>query len=199
MNQALRDRPDLQQQAERIRASEEAIKQARNAYLPNIAFAGQLGRLRGYGEQLGNPGAYSTGNVWDARLSLDWTIFDGGRRGSELARTHAEQRAAQAEYDSLRDEAENQVWVAYSNVKTAQAQQQAATALLSAATESYNAATDAYSNGVRTLLDVLNAQRVLALARSEDVAARTSLYRQVATLAFRTGDLLRTRGRQPAP
>lgn len=199
MNQALRDRPDLLQQSERIRASEEAIKQARNAYLPDITFAGQLGRLRGFGEQTGNPGAYATGNVWDARLSLDWTIFNGGRRESELARAHAEQRAAQAEYDSLRDEAEDQVWVAYSNVKTAQAQQQAAAALLSAATESYNAATDAYSNGVRTLLDVLNAQRALAQARSEDVSARTSLYRQVATLAFRTGDLLRTRGRQPAP
>jgi outer membrane protein TolC len=67
----------------------------------------------------------------------------------------------------------------------------AATALLQAARQSYIAAVEAYGFGVRSLLDVTAAQRVLAQARSADVSARTSVLDTLADLAFRTGDLVR--------
>jgi outer membrane protein TolC len=91
------------------------------------------------------------------------------------------------------------VWRSYSNVKTAIRQRDAATALLQAARQSYVAAVEAYGYGVRSLLDVTAAQRVLAQARSADVTARTAVLDALADLAYRTGDLVRAGGVKEHP
>ncbi len=192
---ALAQRPDLLEQVERIRGADARIREARSAYVPRVTFSGNLGRLRGYGEQDLLAGTYAASGVWNAQLNLDWTLFDGGRRSSELTRAHEEQREAISELATQRDQAENQVWAAYANLQTALAQQRAAQSLLEAATSSYNAAVESYTAGVRNLLDVVQAQRTLAQARSQDVTARANVFRETAGLAFRTGDLLR----QPVP
>ncbi|MGA8528080.1 MAG: TolC family protein, partial [Acidobacteriaceae bacterium] len=71
--------------------------------------------------------------------------------------------------------------------------------LLTASQQSYEAAHEAYGYGVRNLLDVVSAQKVLAEARSEDIAARTQLLLQVTSLAFRTGDLIQVQHWSPVP
>jgi outer membrane protein TolC len=116
-----------------------------------------------------------------------------------MAQANADKKAAQAEIDALRDQVANEVWSAYSNMQTALRQQQAAAALLDASQQSYQAAHEAYGYGVRNLLDVVSAQKTLALARSEDIAARTRLLLQVTDLAFRTGDLIQTQHWSPGP
>jgi outer membrane protein len=63
--------------------------------------------------------------------------------------------------------------------------------LLAAASESYDAALQSYNYGVRSQIDVVSAQRALAVARTADVSARTQLLTGIAALAFETGDLLR--------
>jgi outer membrane protein TolC len=128
--------------------------------------------------------------TWDAKLSLTWNLFDGFARESRLARAQADQKQAAAQVDATRDEAENQVWAAYSNARTALRQQKAAAALLAAATESYDAALQSYNYGVRSQIDVVSAQRALAGARTADITARTQLLTGIATLAYQTGDLL---------
>jgi TolC family type I secretion outer membrane protein len=195
IDRALAQRPDLLAQVARIRAADARIREAHSPYFPRLTFSGNLGRLRAYGEQDLLLGTYGNSGEWNAQLNLNWTLFDGGRRASELAQVHAERRQAESELDAQRDQAENQVWTAYANMKTALAQQRAAQALLEASTTSYNAAVESYGLGVRNLLDVVQAQRTLAQARSQDVTARANVFRQTAGLAFRTGDLLR----QPVP
>jgi outer membrane protein TolC len=145
------------------------------------------------------PGHYAQGEVWDVGLQLKWTLFDGARREHEIARAEAEKKAAQAGIDALRDQVADEVWAAYSNMKTALRQQQAAAALLTASDQSYEAARESYGYGVRNLLDVVSAQRTLAQARSEDISARTQLLLQVANLAFRTGDLIQTQPPKVGP
>ena len=77
---------------------------------------------------------------WGAQLKLNWTLFDGGARKNNLAKAQANVRAAEARLNASRDQIADEVWRAYSNVKTALRQRQAATALLEAATQSYAAA-----------------------------------------------------------
>ena len=127
-------------------------------------------------------------------LSLTWTLFDGFERQQRIARAQAEQKQAAAEVDAARDQIENDVWSAYSTARTALRQQKAAAALLEAASSSYNAALQSYNYGVRSQIDVVSAQRSLAVARTADVSARTQLLTGVAALAFQTGDLLHTKG-----
>jgi len=52
---------------------------------------------------------------------------------------------------------------------------------------------------VRNLLDVTNAQRVLAQARSADIQARTQVLAALADVAFRTGDAIQTNARRTHP
>ena len=204
---ALHDRPDLLQQEAKVAAADWRIHQARTAYLPQIVFSGQEGRVRAYGEQDLLPGVYAAVGVWNAQLNLKWTLFDGGLRASQKASAVAEKAAAQADLDAARDQIEDQVWTAYTNAQTAFSQQTAAAALLQAAQVSYTASVQSYSEGVRTLVDVVTAQRALAQARSEEITARTNAFLQTATLAYRTGELLQSHagpatmppGQAPAP
>ena len=196
---ALAQRPDLMQRVEALHASEAEIRGARSAYFPTLSFSGNNGHLRAWGALDDQPGSYAAGRVWDAKLSLNWDLFDGLRRESEIARTRAEERAAKAEVKATEDQIENEVWAAYSNVKTALRRRAAAVELLSASTESYNAALESYRAGVRTLIDVVSAQRVLASAQSEDISSRAGVLLSLSELAFRTGDILTTARPQRQP
>lgn len=199
IERAFSQRPDLLQQLAHLRAANATIKQARSSYFPSLSFKGDGGLARAYGQQDLLPGHYAQGEVWTAELDLKWTLFDGARREYRIAQARADMKAAQAEIDTVRDQIANEVWTAYSNMQTALRQQQAAAALLAASEESYEAAHDAYGYGVRNLLDVVSAQKVLAQARSEDIAARSQLLLDVTNLAFETGDLIQVQHWSPGP
>lgn len=199
MDRAFAQRPDLLEQLARLRAAQASLKQTRSTRFPSLSFSGDGGLARAYGQQDLLPGSYAQGEVWSVGLELKWTLFDGTRREHEIARAEAEKKATQTEIDSLRDQIGNEVWAAYTNMKTALRQQQAAAALLAASEQSYEAAHESYGYGVRSLLDVVSAQKALAQARSEDVLARTQLLLQVANLSFRTGDLIQMQPTKVGP
>ncbi len=190
IDRAFVQRPELMQQVARIRAAQGSLKQARSAYIPTIGFSGDGGLARAYGQQDLDPGSYAQGEVWNVGVQMKWTLFDGFRREQSIAEARAEQRAAAANIDALRDQIGDEVWTAYANMRTSLRQQQAAAALLAASDQSYDAARESYRYGVRNQLDVISAQKTLAQARSDDVLARTQLLLHVADLAFRTGDLI---------
>jgi outer membrane protein len=188
---ALAQRPDLLRQVEQLRAAEAEIKAAKTAYLPTLSLSGSGGLARTYTQQDLTPGVYSANQeTWDARLSLKWNLFDGWARENKLARARANQRQAAAVIATTRNQVENQVWSAYSTARTALRQQKAAAALLAAANESYDAALQSYNYGLRSQIDVVSAQRALAVARTADVNARAQLLAGIAALSFETGDLL---------
>ena len=200
IDHALAQRPDLMQQVEQLRAAGAEIKAAKTAYLPTLSFDGFGGLSRSNGQQNQGdlnqgPSIYSPNQeTWDARLTLTWNLFDGFARENRLARARTDQKQAAAQIDTIRNRVENQVWAAYSTARTALRQQKAAAALLASATESYDAALQSYNYGVRSQIDVVSAQRALAVARTADVNARTQLLTGVAALAFQTADLLHTKG-----
>lgn len=199
MDRAFSQRPDLLQQLARLRTANASIKQVRSEYFPTLSFNGDGGLARAYGQQDLLPGSYAEGEVWTAELDLRWNLFDGARREYRLAQANADKKAAQAQIDTLRDRIADEVWAAYTNMRTALRQQQAAAALLTASQESYEAAHESYGYGVRNLLDVVSAQKTLAQARSEDVSARAQLLLQVTNLAFQTADFVQTQHWSPAP
>lgn len=197
IDRALRQRPDLMEQVAKVRAADALLEQARSAYLPSLSFFGLGGLQRAYGQQDLLPGTYAGGETWNVSLTLQWNLFDGSRREHAVAEAKAQRAQAKAEIDATEDEISNEVWAAYSGLKTAENQRKAAAALLVSAEQSYAAALKSYDLGVRNLLDVVAAQRILAQARSADVAARTQVLTQISNIAFRSGDLLRAARRKP--
>jgi outer membrane protein TolC len=91
----------------------------------------------------------------------------------------------------LLDRTTREVWSAYIGFRTAVQKERAAVALLTSAKTSYDASLEAYKYGVRTLVDVVTAQRQLAQARLSSVAARSGLFLGGVDLEFVTGNLLR--------
>lgn len=188
MERALAQRPDLLAQVAQLRATDAEVQRARSANYPALSFSGSWGHTNALGQQRFGVPTRSAIYPYQAQLSLSWTIFDGGARHNEIARTEAERRAAQSQLASSRNEIENEIWTSYTNLKTAQQQQEAADALLQAADQSYASATEAFRAGVRTFIDVTTAQRDLARARAAQVVARVRLLVAAADLAFRTAD-----------
>ena len=193
-------RPEIGEYTAEREAARAEIRGARSAFFPILQLQGQAGEYRAYGAQDQIPGLYTGPHEeWSASLSLEWDLFDGGRRFNELSEAHAAERRAQAQIDETRDEVEQQVWSAYVAVRTAFYQRDAAAALLASSQSSYNAALKSYQLGLRSTVDVVSAQRTLAQALSSDVSARTTVLTQLANLAYRTGDLLQSASRKARP
>ncbi|HEX4164097.1 MAG TPA: TolC family protein [Bryobacteraceae bacterium] len=199
IKRALNQRPDLQARLAEIETANASIREARSAYYPVLAFEGTYGYLRAYGEQPPFNGTYAGSPVYNAQLSLSWTVFDGGRRRNNLAEAKADEKQAEARAEETQDQIADEVWRSYSDTKTALRQRQAAGTLLNASTISYNAALESYKYGVRNILDVLSAQRALAQARSADITARARVLTSFADLGYRTGDLLEQQAAKRKP
>ena len=194
---ALEQRPDLMQQFAEIRAASAGVKQARALFYPEFTVSASPSAQSLYGLQQALPWAHSADLTGQLNLNLRWTVFDGGARRNTLNRAEASLRAAEAQVSVTRDRIANEIWTAYSNLKTAFGQRQAAIALMDAASQSYAASLESYNYGVRNLLDVTAAQRVLAQARSTDVTARTQVLAALADLAFAAGDLIQPGAKRP--
>jgi outer membrane protein len=193
VDRALADRPDLLAQAAEIRATDSAVRGAKAEYGPRMSFSGSVANTSmwptaSYG-QLGS----ATAPTWSAAFNIEWRIFDGGARKHRLMVAESRRREAQDEMTDRQDHATREVWSAYIAFRTAIRREQAAVALLASANASYAANLDAYKHGVRNLVDVVTAERQLALARLSGVSARSELFLQAVNLEFVTGNLLRSR------
>jgi len=197
ISRAFAQRPDLMRLVAEIRSSNAKVKEARAAFYPSLAVNVNPVAQSLYGLQQTLPWGHTAGLTGGLSLSLNWTVFDGGARKNNVVQAEANVRAAEAQANAARDEIANQVWAAYSNLKTAFRQRQAASALLQAASQSYDSTLESYNYGLRNFLDVTAAQRTLAQARSTDVLARTQVLIALADLAFRTGDSIQPAARRP--
>jgi outer membrane protein len=193
---ALDQRPDLQAELAGIRLAEAERKEARAAYYPSLNFRAGPSAQSLYLQQQTLRMGHTADLTGGMALSLNWTVFDGGARRSRLQQAEAEIRRAKSQVNAVRDSIEDEVWTAYSNLNTAFRQREAATALLESAGQSYAAALESYNYGVRNLLDVTAAQKLLAQARSADILARTQVLATLADLAFRSGDAIQSNTRK---
>jgi outer membrane protein TolC len=200
-NQAIRrafeQRPDLLGQLAEVRSASAEVKQARANFRPTLTLRGSMPLQSLYGLQQTFPWAHTTDLTGQLSLDLRWTVFDAGARRNNLRRAEADLRAEDVQVEVLRDRIANEIWTAYSNLTTAFGQRRAATAFLDAARESYAAALESYNYGLRNLLDVTAAQRVLAQARSTDVTARTQVMAALAELAFAAADSIQPGAKRP--
>jgi outer membrane protein len=84
-----------------------------------------------------------------------------------------------------------QVWEAYVEYQTALEQERASQSFLASAQTSYASSLDAFRYGVRSLIDVVEAERQLAQARLAAVHARAHRLQSEVSLSYATGELRR--------
>jgi outer membrane protein TolC len=199
IDRAFGQRPDLMQQVAEIRSANARVKEARAAYYPALSLHVTPAVPSLYGLQSPYPWTHTTDLTGGIGFNLQWSVFDGGARKNRLAQARANVHEAEAQARVKGNQIADEVWAAYSNLNTAFRQRQAAMALLEAARQSYSAALESYNYGVRSLLDVTAALRVLAQARSAEVSARTRVLTSLADVAFTTGDAVQANRARPQP
>ncbi len=187
---AYKQRPDLLAEKAKVKAAHAEVTRYTSAYFPTLSFEAEGGWVRAWGQQKTYPGTYAQTRTYETALSLKWTIFDGLRRENRISQAKAEEAEAKNAVHEREDQIGERVWASYQEAVTALEQRKAAASLLAASAESHSASVESYKDGVRNLLDVLNAERDLARARALDVTARTRVLQSFTGLAFRTGDLL---------
>jgi outer membrane protein len=191
IDRAMKDRPDLMAQALRIRSAEAGVRAAKAEYKPQIVLSASGAQTSVWPTaDYGVLGSASE-PTWSVELGIHWRIFDGGARKNELLIAQSKRREAQDELTVKHDEATREVWTAYIAFRTALRKHDAAVALLESANSSYSSSLEAYKYGVKNLVDVVTAEKQLALARLSSVSARSELFLEAVNLEFATGNLLR--------
>ena len=161
---------------------------------PKVTLSANVAQSVAWPAAVRPPALFGTINTptWAAAVNVEWTIFDGGARRNRKELAESGKRQTVEELRNKRDQVQKEVWNSYIAFRTALRQEEAAVALLSAADTSYSASLDAYNFGVKNLVDVVTAEKQLALARLSSVSARSRVFTQAIRLESVTGNLLRS-------
>ncbi len=196
LDEALARRPDIAALRAGLAARESGVKVASAALWPSLYLDGSL--------------AYDTFNDLGGReiqdrdwasqvgLSLRWTLFDGNQTRSARRAARDQADAARARLRQAELAAGSDVWSRYQSYETALQKLVFSTAFLKSATASYDLALDSYKAGLRSILDLLNAESLTAQARSQQIAARQDAFTALTRLAHAVG-LLEKGGSARAP
>ncbi len=182
-------RPDLLARAQEVRHAKDAYRTARSAYLPTVVLNATGGQTATWPTADFGQLGYANVSTWSADVKLRWEVFNGARP-HEVAAALAEQKSAVEEQRATQDAVTRQVWDAYVDYQTALEQQHSSQSFLTAAQTSYDSSLDAYKYGVRSLVDVVQAERQLAQARLAVVRSQAQLMQSAVALTYATGDLL---------
>ncbi|MFH0878096.1 MAG: TolC family protein [Lentisphaerota bacterium] len=185
IDEALLRRPDISALRATLAAKESAVKVAGSALWPSLYVNGALNN--DYYSGTSGKDLQDSDWAYQAGLSLQWTLFDG-------LQTRAAKRGALAQLESTRAQlqqaelaASAEVWTRFANYETAAQKYTASSAYLQSATAAYELALDSYKSGLKSILDLLNAESQLAQARSQQIASRQDTFIALAQLAYSTG------------
>lgn len=183
---AWKPRPDLLANAQELKHVQETVKSAHAAYLPKVQLNAPGGQTTTWPTADYGTLGYANVPTWSASTSLKWELFNAAR-SHEVAEALAEQEYEAEKQRATRDRVTREVWQAYVDYQTAVEQQRSAQQYLESSQVSYNSSLDAFEYGVRSLVDVVQAERQLAQARLADVDANAQLLLSATTLTFAVG------------
>ena len=181
--QAEAQRPDFAAIRAGIPAAQARVRQARAEGLPQVGLTATGNRSYFGGAFVGDANTYSIG------IALRMPLFNGFRTKYDVMAAQAGVDIAREDAKSLQQQIDLQVWNSYSGLSTASQRVRTSRDLLSSAEQSSDVAQNRYRSGVGSILDVLNADAALALARAEEIQARADWFIAVAQLAHDTGSL----------
>ncbi|HWA86579.1 MAG TPA: TolC family protein [Opitutus sp.] len=166
VTRALARRPEIKSEEKRTDAARAAVEAVRASRAPTLRADGAFG----WRDTEWLPDT----KEWQAGVSVDLPIFDGGARSRRLARSKAELTREQAAYENRRLEIRQEVWSAVSELKRAWTAIDANETSVKASEESLRVVCERYENGEAVVTDLLDTQTALARAEAELATARWS-------------------------
>lgn len=167
-------RPDLAAAEAEFRAARARVDAAIAQGRPSIELAASVGR-----SYASNGNDISINSIG---LNLRIPLFSGYRTRYSVAQTKARVEQLAATRERIEREIELEVWRAYSDLETANAQIDSARALSESATLSRQVAQERYRAGVGNVLELLTAQAAEADARVQVIQAELGWYSALSRL-----------------
>lgn len=181
---ALRNRPELSELRHRREIAQELVRIADAGDKPRL----DLNVAAGWNEIRLGP-AQGDGKTWSAGLFLSWPIFDGYRTRGRVAQVRSDERALKIDEARLLDAIRLQARVAVDNVIESASILRALSGTVAQAERLLFMAEKGYELGVKTRLDVedadlnlVSARGNLARARRDYLVSRTNLRYVAGTL-----------------
>jgi len=183
--EALKNRPDMLKMESDIEAARARVKAEQSNYLPTLSANGQYNWAQGTSEM--GPFKGDVQNSWNAGITLSVPLFEGGLTRGKVGEARANQRALEAQRDTLRQSILLELNQAYADLESAQARIQVMESSLKSARESLALAEGRYEAGVGPTLEVTDAQVAAAKAETDHVQALYDYQLAAARLAKAMG------------
>lgn len=178
-------RPDLQAAYASLVQSWANLRGVWSNGMPTLAAEGLFENVTNFTQPAQN------NRLWQGQLVLNAPLFTGFSDYYNTKSARELVNVSWAQYRLVEQSALLDVVTSYYNYETAVVNVASSEEYLRYAQESYDVAYNSYERGVATILDVLQAQAVLANARSQIIQARTNLAVSLAGMAYSTGILYR--------
>src|SRR2546422_678009 len=179
--QALRNRPDLVAEEERLRAAKQGVSAIKAERLPSLGLVADDGVIGKNGAKMLNT------YTWGLQVTLP--IFDGFRREARLQEQQSVVKEAEIRRRDLEQQAQADVRGALIDLAAAREQLDAATERLRFAEQELAQARDRFNAGVAGNADVVNASLALTASRTLVNDAETAYQLARVALARATGSV----------
>jgi len=183
---ALVERPELKALDLQLQQADQNIRKAQSGYYPSLDLQASYDFL-GDTPTMGPSEYYDTTN-WTVATQLSWSFWEWGRTGHQTSQSRADKRRLEAVKQDLEDEVNLQVKEAILYLQESQANIATATVGVKQAEENYRITFERYREQLTTNTELLDAQVLLARARS-------SYYDALATFNIAEAGLQRSMGR----
>jgi outer membrane protein TolC len=181
VSQAIRNRPDLIAEEERVRAAKQGLSAIKAERLPTLGLVADDGVIGKTGGKL------LTTYTWGLQVSVP--IFDGFRREARVQEQASMVKEAEIRRRDLEQQAQADVRGALLDLANASEQVAAATERLSLAEQELAQARDRFNAGVAGNADVVNASLALTASRTLVNDAETAYQLARVALARATGSV----------
>ncbi|MCF8006371.1 MAG: TolC family outer membrane protein [Methylovulum sp.] len=178
--------PELQALKHAVAAAQQNIYAAQAGFLPTV----QLQLSETYSDTSFNNQQSPPFEVGTAAIQATVPIYEGGMTSAKIRENEARKKLTESQLEQKSREFEQLTRAAYLDMSSAQARNQATDRQLSASEKSRDAMKKGYELGVSTIIDVLNAEKLLSEARKSQREARYRYFKARSSLYHLTGKLI---------
>ncbi len=169
--QAIKNRPELEQQLVQRDISKQQRRSIRAGGLPQVSVSGSYNFQ---GVTTDNPDPFSTrgwGSGYALQANLTWNIFDGGAVRSRIKQRDADIAIAESRFDQLRNQVRREVEQAYFGLESSFENIETSEAGVLQSREALRLARLRFQAGVGTQTDVIQAETDLTRAERNRLSA----------------------------
>jgi outer membrane protein len=190
VSEAVAQNPSLKAQELKVSAAESGVSAARGGHYPTLSLGATAGKSASWGDVVGDSGSFSPDRRSNSvGLTLSVPIFSGGATQSGVRQALAQRDIAQDGFEQQKRALDRNTRNAYQTLVQGISEVEARRLAVVSAQSAYDASQVGLEVGTRTVLDVIQNQRILFSAQLDYAQARYNFLQNRLLLSQAVGGL----------